>query len=116
MKTPGLLLLFLLGLAPAAVRAEESALPQDVAEFLAQREECDHWRGEPPWDQARAAQIDWYSCQACSGTDGKLARLKRKYARNAQVMSELKPLTPKIESTQTLRPAFCRSLKPPPGS
>jgi hypothetical protein len=116
MKTPGLLLMLLLGLAPATVLAEEPALPRDVADFLARREECDHWRGEPPWDPARAAQIDWNGCQACSGTDRNLARLKRKYARNAQVMTELKPLTPKIETTSTLRPAFCRSLKPPPGS
>lgn len=35
----------------AAVAAE--SLPKDVSSFIAQREACDHWRGEYGYDEER---------------------------------------------------------------
>lgn len=47
-------------------------LPADVRAFLERRLECDHWRGEEPYDPERAAEINanvqvvrWHGCTTC---------------------------------------------------
>lgn len=79
--------------------AMETKLPSDVAKYLAQREGCEHFRGEipDPPDKQRMKEIDREVRKLCTGTDKKLAQLKRKYARNQSVMKRLNEFEEKIE-------------------
>lgn len=112
-KLPCLLLLSLAACA-ALANAADSQLPQDVDSFIATREDCDHWRGEDPYDKEREAEINWNVCQTCLGTDEQLASLKKKYANNAAVISVLSEFELKVEPNPRQHRVFCSSLKRPP--
>jgi len=112
-KRPYLLLLSLLQCAALAAAAD-SKLPQDVESFVANREDCDHWRGEYPYDKEREAEINWNVCQTCLGTDKQLATLKKKYAKKAAVISVLSEFDPEVEPNPRQHRAFCNSLERPP--
>lgn len=87
------------------------ALPKDVALFVAQREACDHWRGEYGYDTARQADIDDAVCQSCVGTDDKLAKLKRKYQGKKEILSKLEAFEADIEPEDTSQTAaFCQKM------
>ena len=97
MKAP---LLVTAALVLSSAHAQE--LPEEVARFLEERKACEHFLGEPvegrtPEQRERrdfvADSIDIY----CSGTDKRLAALKRRYARNRPAMAELRPLEQKLE-------------------
>lgn len=79
--------------------ATEAKLPPDVAKYVEQREGCDHFRGEipDPPDKQRTRKIEREIRKLCTGTDKKLAQLKRKYARNQSVMKRLSEFEKKIE-------------------
>lgn len=95
-------------------RAAPAPFPRDVRDFVATRESCDHWRGEVGYDDERKAEIDWATCQACQGTDAKLAGLKRKYRNNARITEKLGEFDPKIElGNKAIAREFCRSTKRP---
>ena len=94
--------------APAA--AAPAAMPPDVASFLEERESCDHWRGEEGYDADRRAEISWSVCQYCTGTDSKLANLKRKYHDSKAVMSRLDELESRIEYRDMSR-RQCRAAR-----
>lgn len=77
-------------------------LPDEVVRFIEERKTCEHFLGEPV--EGRTAEqrkrrefvadsIDLY----CSGTDKRLAALKRRYAGNATVMAVLRQLEEKLE-------------------
>jgi hypothetical protein len=77
-------------------------LPDEVARFIEERKTCEHFLGEPV--EGRTAEqrkrrdfvadsIDLY----CSGTDKRLAALKRRYAGNARVMTILHQWPAKLE-------------------
>ncbi|MCC2954680.1 hypothetical protein LK542_03505 [Massilia sp. IC2-477] len=84
--------------ASSAIAAEEK-LPTDVAKFVAKREGCDHFRGEmpDPPDKQRMREVNQEIRKLCTGTDKKLAQLKRKYANNPVVMQRLSEFEEKIE-------------------
>ncbi|NNG25717.1 hypothetical protein [Telluria aromaticivorans] len=86
------------GLAPAV--AAEARLPADVANYVEQREGCDHFRGEipDPPDQQRMKEFEREIRKLCTGTDKKLVKLKRKYAKNQAVMKRLNEFEEGIES------------------
>jgi hypothetical protein len=88
-------MLFLAG--PAhPVLAED--LPADVAAFLEDRQQCEHFLGEEPYDAQRAAEIDAALARYCRGTDARLAQLKQKYqAGPAAVRTVLGTLDDRIE-------------------
>jgi hypothetical protein len=65
--------------APSAT-ASPQVLPRDVRAFIARRDECDHFRGEEPSDEARAAELERKLKQTCTGTDAALAALRRDHA------------------------------------
>jgi hypothetical protein len=91
-----LLLLLALSTSPAV------ALPSEVASFVADRNACDHFRGEPTeGDSAeqkdrRAFVVEGLEIY-CAGTDRRLAALKARYADNPAVMSALSKYEPAIE-------------------
>lgn len=72
---------FVLVFSSAACAAPD--LPRDVKRFVAQREDCDHSRGELPEPQHKR--------------DKQLAALKRKHAGDAAVMKRLEEFEEKIE-------------------
>ena len=65
------------------------ALPADVVSFRAKRDECDHFRGEEPADEARADFLEKALARTCTGTDAALAALKKRYADQPAVMAVL---------------------------
>ena len=95
MKAVPALLCFSLGSALAA----EAPLPSDVAKYVEQREGCEHFRGEfpDPPDKQRMKEIEREIRKLCTGTDKKLERLKRKYAKNQTVLKHLNEFEEKIE-------------------
>ena len=86
----------LLGLNIQPVRSEE--MPADVAAFFLDRQQCEHFLGEEPYDAERAAQIEEALDRYCRGTDGRLAQLKRRYAQGpSAVRQALDALDDKLE-------------------
>lgn len=74
------------------------AMPADVQAFMETRDECDHWRGEEPYDEDRAKEITNAINDTCKGTDRKLAGLRRKYQDQPYVMQALADYDDKIEN------------------
>ncbi len=81
----------------AASPAGPRALPPDVATFAARRDQCDHLKGEEPYDAARAAALARDLDANCRGTDAKLARPKRCYRGDAAVRARLDGYDPRVE-------------------
>jgi hypothetical protein len=81
---------------PAAA-APSVALPQDVAAFVADRDGCDHFRGEDPYDAKRAAFLAKALERLCTGSDRKLAALRTHYAANARILARLADYEDRIE-------------------
>lgn len=79
-----------------------SKLPVDVADDLADREACDHFRGEviDPPDAALKQERNANIVRYCKGTDRKLAALKRKHKGNKRTMRALNELDPHIEAVR----------------
>jgi len=74
-----------------------TALPPDVAAFVERRDLCDHFRGEDPYDEERAAFLKENIERYCTGTDAELARLKDKYSGDKAVMDILNGYEDDIE-------------------
>jgi hypothetical protein len=87
-------LVLLLG---AAAAEAGDALPPDIRAFQKDRQSCEHFRGEEPYDAERKRFIDAALARYCAGTDQRLATLKRKYASNKAALKALSPYAVKIE-------------------
>jgi hypothetical protein len=74
-----------------------TALPDDVRDFVARRDQCDHFRGEETENEKRQAFLDEQLKKYCAGTDAQLAQLKKKYAGQAAVGKALSRFDPRIE-------------------
>jgi len=83
----------------SSATAAAPQLPADVAKFVDQREGCDHFRGEmpDPSERQRMKEVERELRKLCTGTDKKLADLKRKYARNRTVLDRLNEFEERIE-------------------
>lgn len=77
-------------------------IPSEVSAFIAERNICDHFRGEPaegdsPEQVERREfvldSLDIY----CAGTDKRLAALKRRYKANPAVMRRLNRFEEHVE-------------------
>ena len=77
--------------------AHATALPQEVSRYVEERDKCDHFRGEEPYDSDRKAFLETQMCKYCSGTDVRLDRLKKKYAKRSDVLESLGRYEPHIE-------------------
>lgn len=75
----------------------QTKLPDDVARFVKERDICEHFRGEEPYDAKRGAYIAQQSVRYCKGTDRKLAALKLKYPKDTTVQAALQNYEAKIE-------------------
>ena len=81
----------------AQPRAAAVGMPADVRAFVAKRTQCDHFRGEEPYDAARAADLDRRMRATCTGTDATLARLKRIHHRDRSALRALAGFDARIE-------------------
>ena len=89
--------------APIIVSSEQELslvepMPADIRTFTNKRDECDHWRGEEPYDDERAKEISGAINDTCTGTDDKLSKLRRKYKDRPSVLEVLAIYEDKIEN------------------
>ncbi|MEM1132249.1 MAG: hypothetical protein AAGH53_04875 [Pseudomonadota bacterium] len=73
------------------------AIPADVRRFIVRRQGCDHFRGEPPYDEQRAEFLAKQIEETCTGTDAELAGLRRKYDDYAAIIAALSDFEDSIE-------------------
>lgn len=101
MKTLWIIIVSLVGFSHSCFGANE--LPRDVRKFVDRRGMCDHIRGEvpEPGDEERIEEVNAGVRKHCAGTDMQLQALKRKYAKNENVMSRLAVFDPGIEAIST---------------
>jgi hypothetical protein len=71
--------------------------PAEVTHYMVERDGCDHFRGEEAYDEDRRAYLDESIRELCTGTDSRLAALRRRYAENPDVMTALQNYEDKIE-------------------
>jgi hypothetical protein len=74
---------------PTATPAPDASVPADVAAFRERRDECDHFRGEDPYDEERAASLSEALERTCTGTDAELKALRARYAGDPRVLAML---------------------------
>lgn len=91
-----ILAVLLLALAQAAYGQDQH--PNDIREFVQQRDLCDHLRGEIPDQGDEQSQVIDDINQQCRGTDAELQRLKLKYTHNTTFEHLLNQYEPDIES------------------
>lgn len=72
-------------------------LPADVAAFRASRAQCDHLRGEEPYDEERRKSLAMQLQRFCKGSDAALARLKKKYRKHRNISRLLNGYDARIE-------------------
>jgi hypothetical protein len=72
-----------------ATPAPDASVPADVAAFRERRDECDHFRGEDPYDEERAAFLSEALERTCTGTDAELKALRARYAGDPRVFAML---------------------------
>ena len=76
-------------------------LPDDVIDYMSQREMCDQLRAEDDTDNPAArSERDVNYAAFCRGTDKQLAELRARYSNNAEVLDALVNYDDVIE-TQT---------------
>ena len=71
--------------------------PADVAQFIKQREACDHFRGEEAYDAERKRFLGRNLKKLCTGTDAMLRTLKQKYRAQPGVIAMLERFEESIE-------------------
>lgn len=72
--------------------------PDEVTDFMVARDGCDHFRGEEPYDEERRVFLEDNIRTLCTGSDVKLADLRKRYRKDAEVMSALHEYADKIET------------------
>ena len=84
-----LIALFVFGPCYSAASDQTYEWPADVSAFIEQRDLCDHFRGEEPYDEERRKFLEKNIVELCTGTDRKLADLKEKYRGNSAIIERL---------------------------
>jgi len=76
---------------PFCLTANETKthIPEDVSNFVEQRDGCDHFRGEPPYNEERRKFLYLKVTELCLGIDEQLNLLKIKYEKNREVINFL---------------------------
>ena len=84
-----LIALFVFAPCYSAAADQTDEWPADVATFIEQRDLCDHFRGEEPYDEERRKFLEKNIVELCTGTDSKLANLKEKFRGNSAIIERL---------------------------
>ena len=69
-------------------------MPADVQAFIVRYEDCQHWLGEPDFDEARRHEIARVVAGICPGIDAAGERLRGRYAGNPMVLDRLSAYEP----------------------
>ncbi|WP_336973532.1 hypothetical protein [Sphingobium aromaticiconvertens] len=86
---------------PASNAATDAPVfPAEVTTFMVDRDGCDHFRGEEPYDAERAAYLEQSIRELCAGSDARLAKLRRRYAEEPDVIAALGNYEERIESPE----------------
>ncbi|WHO38033.1 hypothetical protein PMI04_015910 [Sphingobium sp. AP49] len=91
---------FPLDLPPSDDAAQPEPFPAEVTAFMVDRDSCDHFRGEEPYDAERRAYIEESIAELCTGTDVKLATLRHRYDKVPEVIAALHGYDDRIEGEQ----------------
>lgn len=75
-----------------------SELPEDVSTFIEERNLCDHFRWEEPYDEERRIFLANNIQQFCTSTDKKLSDLKKKYQGQENIINKLSAFEEDIEA------------------
>ncbi len=62
---------------------------KEAQDFIIRRQGCDHFRGEPGYDEERQKFLDEQIKETCSGSDAQLKKLRAKYANQPETMKAL---------------------------
>ncbi len=89
-------LIALFAIAQSSCAGQKNGLPEDVSQFVARRDICDHLRGEVP--DAPDADFIRQVNDACRGADADLSKLKSKYLKDGSIMAKLSSYEPLIEA------------------
>ena len=101
MRGAMLLLWLLLGLASCAPQEplgpwtdnfntpRHAAIVEEARSFIIQRQGCDHFRGEPPYDEERKQFLLARIKQLCTGSDATLKYLRAQYADQPETIKAL---------------------------
>lgn len=89
-----------LDLPPSPDAAQLTAFPDEVTSFMVERDSCDHFRGEEPYDGERRVFLAESVARLCTGTDARLATLRRRYADDPSVVSALRAYEDRIETAR----------------
>lgn len=89
-----------LDLPPSPDAAQLTAFPDEVTSFMVVRDSCDHFRGEEPYDGERRVFLTESVARLCTGTDARLATLRRRYADDPSVVSALRGYEDRIETAR----------------
>ena len=66
-------------------------LPADVQAWLSRFEQCEHWAGEEPYDEARGKEIDAaFEKLNCKNISADAEKLEQRYKNNAAVIKAMK--------------------------
>lgn len=87
-----------LDLPPSEEEGAVEPFPREVTAFMVDRDGCDHFRGEEPYDAERRAYLEASIRELCIGTDARLARLRQRYASDPDVMAALAQYEDRIEA------------------
>lgn len=67
----------------------DPAIVQEARSFIILRQGCDHFRGEPGYDEERQKIINEQVEKLCAGTDEQLAQLRSRYADSPETIKAL---------------------------
>lgn len=70
-------------------RPEPVALPKDVVAYVERRNECEHFIGEEPYDEARRKYLTRVIRETCANANRDLAALRAEYRGRPEVLEAL---------------------------
>lgn len=89
--------------------------PQEVTAFMVDRDGCDHFRGEEPYDEERRVYLAESIAELCTGSDARLASLRKRYVADPSVIAALSGYEDRIEGvTRAERPTARDGREDPP--
>lgn len=84
----------------ASIAGQSSGIPEDVKQFIEKRDLCDHFRGEPHYDEERSRFLEKQVEKYCAGTNLELLSLKAKYRNNSAIIGKLSSYEENVEACE----------------
>lgn len=85
----------------------DAAIVQEARSFIINRQGCDHFRGEPGYNEERQKFINEQVEKLCAGTDKQLEKLRSSYVDSPETIKALADFEDCIEYDST-----CSTTKP----